>query len=106
MITRISLSALNEEDIIQYVSTTLCRPRDEILPLALVIQSKGPDKFSMYILRRTVNLVNMIVGKDKGSRRQFRMLSRRIVGMTRWVVVCVSHVIPGQLVGRIEGARS
>ncbi|KEY64471.1 hypothetical protein S7711_07219 [Stachybotrys chartarum IBT 7711] len=40
VVTRISLSALSEEDIIQYVSTTLCKPRDEILPLALVIQSK------------------------------------------------------------------
>ncbi|KAI9158546.1 Hybrid signal transduction histidine kinase K [Paramyrothecium foliicola] len=40
MITRICLTPLSEDDIIQYVSTTLCRPRDEILPLALVIQSK------------------------------------------------------------------
>jgi signal transduction histidine kinase/predicted ATPase/DNA-binding response OmpR family regulator/serine/threonine protein kinase len=40
MVTKISLTSLSEEDIIQYVSTTLCCPSDEILPLALVIQSK------------------------------------------------------------------
>lgn len=39
-VTRIPLAPLNEDDIVQYVSTTLCRPRDEILSLALVIQSK------------------------------------------------------------------
>ncbi|KAH7320116.1 putative histidine kinase HHK1p [Stachybotrys elegans] len=40
LVTRISLPALSEDDIIQYVATTLCRPSDEVLPLALVIQSK------------------------------------------------------------------
>ena len=39
-VTRIKLSPLNEEDIVQYVATTLCRPAEDILPLALVIQSK------------------------------------------------------------------
>ena len=39
-VTRIPLAPLNEDDIVQYVSTTLCRPRDEILSLAVVIQSK------------------------------------------------------------------
>lgn len=40
MVTRIPLSPLTEEEIIRYVSTTMCRPRDEILSLALVLQSK------------------------------------------------------------------
>ncbi|KAM0561699.1 hypothetical protein ACHAPJ_002868 [Fusarium lateritium] len=40
LVTRITLSPLSEDDIVQYVSTTLCRPREEILPLALVLQSK------------------------------------------------------------------
>ncbi|KAJ3526989.1 hypothetical protein NM208_g10930 [Fusarium decemcellulare] len=40
LITRITLSPLSEDDIVQYVSTTLCRPKEEVLPLALVLQSK------------------------------------------------------------------
>ncbi|TDZ34781.1 Two-component system protein A [Colletotrichum spinosum] len=40
IVTRIRLSPLGEEEIIQYVSTTLCRPKEEVLPLAIVIQSK------------------------------------------------------------------
>ncbi|PNY28054.1 Hybrid signal transduction histidine kinase K [Tolypocladium capitatum] len=40
MVTRITLSPLTEDDILQYVSTLLSRPKDEILSLALVIQSK------------------------------------------------------------------
>jgi len=40
MLTRIQLSPLSEEDIVRYVSTTMCRPKDQILPLALVLQSK------------------------------------------------------------------
>ncbi|OLN95317.1 Two-component system protein A 1 [Colletotrichum chlorophyti] len=40
VVTRITLSPLGEDDIIQYVSTTLCRPKEEVLPLAIVIQSK------------------------------------------------------------------
>ncbi|KAF9870174.1 hsp90-like protein [Colletotrichum karsti] len=40
IVTRIRLAPLGEEDIIQYVSTTLCRPKEEVLPLAIVIQSK------------------------------------------------------------------
>lgn len=40
-ITRINLSPLGEEEIVQYVSTTLSKPKEDILPLALVIQSKS-----------------------------------------------------------------
>ncbi|KAK2041166.1 hsp90-like protein [Colletotrichum somersetense] len=40
VVTRIKLTPLGEDDIIQYVATTLCRPKEEVLPLALVIQSK------------------------------------------------------------------
>lgn len=40
-ITRIPLSPLGEEEIVQYVSTTLTKPKEDILPLALVIQSKS-----------------------------------------------------------------
>ncbi|KAK7398052.1 Chk1 protein kinase [Neonectria punicea] len=40
MVTHIALSPLSEDDIVQYVSTTLCRPREEVHSLALVIQSK------------------------------------------------------------------
>jgi signal transduction histidine kinase/predicted ATPase/DNA-binding response OmpR family regulator len=39
-VTKIRLTPLSEEDIVQYVATTLCRPAEDILPLALVIQSK------------------------------------------------------------------
>ncbi|UKZ51408.1 hypothetical protein TrVGV298_005167 [Trichoderma virens] len=39
-VTRIVLNPLSESDILQYVSATLCRPQEEILSLALVIQSK------------------------------------------------------------------
>ncbi|KAM0335159.1 hypothetical protein ACHAQA_000200 [Verticillium albo-atrum] len=39
-VTRIALSPLSENDIVQYVAATLCRPKEDILPLALVIQSK------------------------------------------------------------------
>ncbi|POR38895.1 Hybrid signal transduction histidine kinase K, partial [Tolypocladium paradoxum] len=39
-VTRITLSPLTEDDILQYVSILLSRPKDEILSLALVIQSK------------------------------------------------------------------
>ncbi|ORY64032.1 putative histidine kinase HHK1p [Pseudomassariella vexata] len=39
-VTRIALSPLNEVEILQFVSSTLCRPPEEIAPLALVIQSK------------------------------------------------------------------
>ncbi|KAL7798156.1 hypothetical protein V8C37DRAFT_368916 [Trichoderma ceciliae] len=39
-VTRIALNPLSEDDILQYVSATLCRPQEEILSLALVIQSK------------------------------------------------------------------
>lgn len=40
ILTRINLNPLNEEEIISYVSATMTRPREEILPLALVLQSK------------------------------------------------------------------
>lgn len=39
-ITRIVLQPLTEEDIIQYVAATLCRPVEDIIPLAAVIQAK------------------------------------------------------------------
>lgn len=39
-ITRITLKPLTEEDITQYVATTLCRPIEDIVPLAAVIQAK------------------------------------------------------------------
>ena len=39
-ITRVTLKPLNEDDIIQYVAATLCLPKDEVIPLAAVIQSK------------------------------------------------------------------
>jgi len=39
-ITRIVLQPLTEEDITQYVATTLCRPVEDIIPLAAVIQAK------------------------------------------------------------------
>lgn len=39
-VTRVVLNPLGEDDILQYVSATLCRPQEEILSLALVIQSK------------------------------------------------------------------
>lgn len=41
VVTRIDLSPLGEEEIVQYVSTTLSKPKEDILPLALVIQSKS-----------------------------------------------------------------
>lgn len=40
LVTRITLAPLAEDEIVQYVSTTLCRPKEQVLPLALVIQSK------------------------------------------------------------------
>ncbi|KAG6014255.1 hypothetical protein E4U43_006758 [Claviceps pusilla] len=39
-VTRICLAPLSEPDIVDYVSATLSRPKDEIMSLALVIQSK------------------------------------------------------------------
>ncbi|SPQ27623.1 b9bced81-e172-4f31-82a3-f2a2feebd764 [Thermothielavioides terrestris] len=38
--TKITLEPLGEEDIVEYVSGTLSLPKEEVLPLALVIQSK------------------------------------------------------------------
>jgi signal transduction histidine kinase/predicted ATPase/CheY-like chemotaxis protein/serine/threonine protein kinase len=38
--TKITLAPLGEEDIVHYVSTTLSLPKERVLPLALVIQSK------------------------------------------------------------------
>lgn len=39
-LTRVSLNPLTEEDIVQYVAATLCRPKEQIKPLAAIIQSK------------------------------------------------------------------
>ena len=39
-VTKIALSAMTEADILEYVSSTLSRPKEEVLSLALVIQSK------------------------------------------------------------------
>lgn len=39
-ITRIVLSPLNEAEIIQFVASTVCRPPEEVAPLALITQSK------------------------------------------------------------------
>ncbi|KAK1761348.1 Two-component system protein A [Echria macrotheca] len=39
-VTKITLTPLHEDDIVQYVSATLCLPKEDVLPLALVIQSK------------------------------------------------------------------
>jgi signal transduction histidine kinase/CheY-like chemotaxis protein/tetratricopeptide (TPR) repeat protein len=39
-ITKVALKPLSEEDIAQYVAATLCRPKEDIIPLAAVIQSK------------------------------------------------------------------
>jgi len=38
--TKIALTPLREEDIVRYVSATLSLPKEQVLPLALVIQSK------------------------------------------------------------------
>ncbi|KAL2021123.1 hypothetical protein VTK56DRAFT_7429 [Thermocarpiscus australiensis] len=38
--TKITLTPLNEDEICDYVSATLCLPKERVLPLALVIQSK------------------------------------------------------------------
>ncbi|KAI1825123.1 putative histidine kinase HHK1p [Xylaria intraflava] len=47
-ITRIALSPLTEDEIIRYVGYTLCRPREDVAPLALVVQSKtGGNPFYM-----------------------------------------------------------
>ncbi|KAL2263101.1 hypothetical protein VTK26DRAFT_8184 [Humicola hyalothermophila] len=39
-VTKIALAPLGEDDIVQYVSTTLSLPKEEVIPLALIIQSK------------------------------------------------------------------
>jgi signal transduction histidine kinase/predicted ATPase/serine/threonine protein kinase len=39
-VTRVNLQPLSEEDIISFVAATLCRPPEEIVPLAVVIQAK------------------------------------------------------------------
>ncbi|KAI2641971.1 putative histidine kinase HHK1p [Xylaria nigripes] len=39
-VTRIVLSPLTEDEIVQYVGFTLCRPPEDVTPLALVLQSK------------------------------------------------------------------
>lgn len=35
------MQPLSEEDITQYVAATLCRPKEDIIPLAAVVQSKS-----------------------------------------------------------------
>ncbi|KAH6673070.1 HHK1, histidine kinase-group X protein [Halenospora varia] len=39
-ITRIILKPLNEDDIVTFVAATLCQPKEDVVPLAAVIQSK------------------------------------------------------------------
>lgn len=39
-VTRITLAPLTEDEILEYVSTTLSRPKEKVLSLALVVQSK------------------------------------------------------------------
>ncbi|TVY19554.1 Hybrid signal transduction histidine kinase K [Lachnellula arida] len=39
-ITRITLKPLTEDDIVTFVAATLCRPKEDVIPLAAVIQSK------------------------------------------------------------------
>ena len=39
-VTKVALKPLSEDDIVQYVAATLCRPKHEVIPLAAVIQSK------------------------------------------------------------------
>ncbi|RDL41300.1 ATPase of HSP90 chaperone topoisomerase II kinase [Venustampulla echinocandica] len=39
-ITRVVLRPLSEDDIVTFVAATLCRPKEEVVPLAAVIQSK------------------------------------------------------------------
>ncbi|KAI0437730.1 putative histidine kinase HHK1p [Xylaria telfairii] len=40
-VTRIVLSPLTEDEIVRYVGYTLCRPPEDVAPLALIIQSKS-----------------------------------------------------------------
>lgn len=56
MITRIALQPLSEDDIVQYVSTTLSRPKEEVLPLALVLQSKTAG--NPFYMREMLNACN------------------------------------------------
>lgn len=39
-VTRIVLRPLSEDDIVTFVAATLCRPKEDVIPLAAVIQSK------------------------------------------------------------------
>lgn len=56
MITRIPLQPLSEDDIVQYVSTTLSRSKEEVLPLALVLQSKTAG--NPFYMREMLNACN------------------------------------------------
>lgn len=56
MITRIPLQPLSEDEIVQYVSTTLSRSKEEILPLALVLQSKTAG--NPFYMREMLNACN------------------------------------------------
>ncbi|TVY71370.1 Two-component system protein A, partial [Lachnellula suecica] len=39
-VTRVTLRPLTEDDIVTFVAATLCRPKEDVIPLAAVIQSK------------------------------------------------------------------
>lgn len=56
VVTRIALQPLSEDDIVQYVSTTLSRSEEEILPLALVLQSKTAG--NPFYMREMLNACN------------------------------------------------
>lgn len=56
VVTRIALQPLSENDIVQYVSTTLSKSEEEILPLALVLQSKTAG--NPFYMREMLNACN------------------------------------------------
>lgn len=56
VVTRIALQPLSEDDIVHYVSTTLSRSEEEILPLALVLQSKTAG--NPFYMREMLNACN------------------------------------------------
>ncbi|KAJ9141871.1 Two-component system protein A 1 [Pleurostoma richardsiae] len=72
IVTRITLSPLSEEEIVKYVSTTLCRPPEDILPLALVIQSKsGGNPFYMREMLSACHRKGIIWYEYKNSEWEF-----------------------------------
>ena len=52
-ITRVVLRPISEDDIVQYVAETLCRPKQDVFPLAAVIQSKTAG--SPFYMREMLN---------------------------------------------------